>query len=90
MSIYYKYAPDGLKLLSYLMLIILYIGIQMKILENGLLILWERDSMWTSWDMHIGSCRTKKLCWSNKIIREQEETLAKGSSHGDKEYNQQS
>ena len=33
------------KLLSYLMLMIVPIGIQMKILENGLLILWERDSM---------------------------------------------
>ena len=57
MSIYYKYAPDGSKLLFYLMLMIVYIGTQIKILENGLLILWERDSMWTSWDMHIGSCQ---------------------------------
>ena len=32
-------------LFSYLMLIIVSIGIQMKILENGLLILWDRDSM---------------------------------------------
>ena len=31
------------------------IGLQMKILENGLLIFWGRYSMWTSWDMHIGS-----------------------------------
>ena len=37
MYIYYKYAPDGSKIVS--------IGIQMKISENGLLILWERDSM---------------------------------------------
>ena len=35
------------KLLFYLLLMIVYIGIQMKILENSLLILWERDSMWT-------------------------------------------
>ena len=34
-----------LKLLFYLMLMIVCIGIQMKILENGLLIPWERDSM---------------------------------------------
>ena len=32
-----------LKLLSYLMLMILSFGIQMKILENGLLILWDID-----------------------------------------------
>ena len=32
MSIYYKYAPDGSKLLFYLMLMIVSIGIQMKIL----------------------------------------------------------
>ena len=44
-----------LKLLFFLMLMIVSIGIQMKILENGLLILWGRDSMWTSWDMHIVS-----------------------------------
>ena len=44
-SIYYKYAPDGSKLLFYLMLMVVSIGIQMKIFENGLLILWERDSM---------------------------------------------
>ena len=54
MSINYKYAPDGSKLSSYLMLIILSIGIQMKILESGLLIPWEIDSVWTDWDMHIG------------------------------------
>ena len=45
MSIYYKYAPDGSKNVFYLMLMIVSIGIQMKILENCLLILWERDSM---------------------------------------------
>ena len=39
MSIYYKYAPDASKLFSYLMLMIVSIGIQMKRLENGLLIL---------------------------------------------------
>ena len=32
-------------LLSYIMLVTVYIGIQMKILEIGLLILWERYSM---------------------------------------------
>ena len=45
MSIYYKYAPDGSIFLSYLMLMTMSIGIQMKILENGLLILREIDSM---------------------------------------------
>ena len=34
-----------LKLLFYLMLMIVYTGIQMKILENGLLAPWKRDSM---------------------------------------------
>ena len=45
MSIYYKYAPDGSKIVFYLMLMIMSTGIQMKILENGLLAPWERDSM---------------------------------------------
>ena len=45
MSIYYKYSPNGYKIVFYLMLMIVSIGIQMKILENGLLIPWERDSM---------------------------------------------
>ena len=34
--------------------------------------------------------RTKKLCRSNKLIREHKETLAKGKSQIDKESNQQS
>ena len=34
-----------LRLLFYLMLMILFIGTQIKILESGLLIPWERDSM---------------------------------------------
>ena len=46
-----------LKVVLYLMLMILTIGIQMKILENGLLIPWEGDYMWNYWDMHIGSCQ---------------------------------
>ena len=45
MSIYYKYALDGSKIDFYIMLMIVSIGIQMKILENGLLIPWERYSM---------------------------------------------
>ena len=45
MSIYYKYAPDGSKIVVYFMLMIVSIGIQMKILENSLLILWEGDYM---------------------------------------------
>ena len=58
MSIYYKYAPDGKKLLSYLLLMTVYIGIQMKPLENGLCILWERDYMQTSYNMYIVSCQS--------------------------------
>ena len=45
MSIYYKYAPGGSKIVVLLMLMIVSIGIQMKILESGLLTTWERDSM---------------------------------------------
>ena len=37
--------PLNQKVLFYIMLIIASIGIQMKILENGLFILWEIDSM---------------------------------------------
>ena len=36
MSIYYKYAPDEKKLMCYLILMIVSIGILMNILENGL------------------------------------------------------
>ena len=39
MSIYYKYAPDGYKLLSYIMLMTVSIGILLKLLENDLWIL---------------------------------------------------
>ena len=39
MSIYYNYAPDGKKLLSYLMLMTVSIDIYLKLLENGLWIL---------------------------------------------------
>ena len=39
MSIYYKYAPDGKTLLSYLMLTNMYIGMILSILVNGLWIL---------------------------------------------------
>ena len=35
MSIYYNYAPDGKKLLFYIMLMDIYIGLLMKLLENG-------------------------------------------------------
>ena len=45
MSIYYKYATDGYIYILNLMLMIVFIGIQMIILENGLLILLEKDSM---------------------------------------------
>ena len=58
MSIYYKFAPDGTKLLFYLMLMTLYIGILLKLSENGLWMLWERRSMQNSWDMHICSCQS--------------------------------
>ena len=49
------------QLLSYLMLMTVSIGILLKLLVNGLLILWEIDSMWTSWDIHIGSCQSEVL-----------------------------
>ena len=39
MSIYYKYAPDRTKKWSYIMLMTVYIGILMRILENGLWII---------------------------------------------------
>ena len=38
-SIYYKYAQDGKKLLFHLMLMTVYIVILLKLLENGLWIL---------------------------------------------------
>ena len=44
MSIHYKYVPDG-KLLFYIMLTIVSIGIHMKLTENGLWKLQERDYM---------------------------------------------
>ena len=55
MSIYYKYAPYGSK-----MVVLSYVNdcvywYTNEYLVNGLLIPWERDSMWTSWGMHIGS-----------------------------------
>ena len=37
MSIYYKYAPDGSKIVFYLMLKIVSTGLQMKLLESGFL-----------------------------------------------------
>ena len=57
MSIYYKFAPDGSKIdvLSYVDDFAYWYT--NEYLGNGLLIPWERDSMWTSWDMHIGSCQ---------------------------------
>ena len=36
MSIYYKYAPCVKKISFYLMFVIVYIGIHMKLFENGL------------------------------------------------------
>ena len=39
MSIYYKYASDGTKIIVYLMLMTVYIGILLKLSENGLWIL---------------------------------------------------
>ena len=41
MSIYYKYAPDGNKIVVYLILMTVYIGIHMKLLENILWIIWK-------------------------------------------------
>ena len=45
MSIYYNYAPDGSNIIVLSYVEDFSIGIQMKILENGLLVPWERDSM---------------------------------------------
>ena len=45
----------------YLMLITVSIGTILKILENVLWMLQERDSMWASWDKHIGSCQSEFL-----------------------------
>ena len=45
MSIYYKCATNVSKLFVLSYVDDFSIGIQMKILENGLLIPWERDSM---------------------------------------------
>ena len=43
MSIYYKYIPYGTKLLFYLMFMIVYIGIYLKLFENVFLVtLWKR------------------------------------------------
>ena len=43
--------------LFYLMLMTVSIGIILKLLEIGFWILCEIYSMWTSWDMPIGSCQ---------------------------------
>ena len=55
-SIYHKYAPDGSKIvvLSYVDDCVYWYT--NEDLGDGLLILWERDFMWNSWYMHIGSC----------------------------------
>ena len=57
MSIYYKYVPDGSKIIVLFYVDDCVYRYTNEDMENGLLILWERDSMWTSWDMHIGSCQ---------------------------------
>ena len=41
MSIYYKYAPVGEKMLPNIMLVTVYIGILLKLLENILWVPWE-------------------------------------------------
>ena len=63
MSIYYKYAIDGSKnvVLSYAD--DFFYWYTSEALGNGLWILYERYSMWTSSDMHIGSCQTEFLRW---------------------------
>ena len=57
MSIYYKYAPDGSK-----MVVLSYVDDCVYWYTNEDLGKWfvdtlGRDSMWTSWDMHIGLCQ---------------------------------
>ena len=46
------------KLLFYIMLMIVYIGIHLRLLENGLCTLSGRYSMWQSWYFHIGLCQS--------------------------------
>ena len=50
-------------LLSYLMLMTVLIVTLLKLLENGLWIPQDIYSMWSSWDMHIGSCQSQFLRW---------------------------
>ena len=57
MSIYYKYAPDGSKIVVLSYVYDCFYWYTNYILENGLLIPWKRYSMWNSWDMNIGSCQ---------------------------------
>ena len=63
MSIYYKYAPYGsnIVLLSYVDDCVYWNT--SKAPENGLWIIKGRDSMWTSWGIHIGSCQSECLIW---------------------------
>ena len=63
MSIYYDYSQGGSRFLSYILLMTLSIGIHLSLLGNGLWILLERYSMWTSWDVHIGSGQSEFIRW---------------------------
>ena len=45
MSIYYKYAPDGKKYFFYIILMTVCNGIIMKLLKNGLWMIYGIDSM---------------------------------------------
>ena len=56
LSIITKHYMEKKNMLCYLMLMIVPIGIHLKLLETFLWTVWERDPMWTSWDMHIRLC----------------------------------
>ena len=57
MSIYYKYAPDVSKIV-----ILSYVDDCVYCYNNEVTGKWfvdtlGKNAMWTSWDMHIGSCQ---------------------------------
>ena len=56
------------KLLFNLMLMTVYIGLLLKLLETFVWMLQEIDSMWTSWGVHIGSCQSEFIIWRTITI----------------------
>ena len=57
------------KLLFYLMLMTVFIGIPLKLLETFLWTILERDSMWTSWYLHIGFCQLGFHKWRTILFQ---------------------